>query len=152
MNLSFWETCSSSGGSFEIKLSRRLCRPPSHLHLRRKLFKVQIQNLNIWSNWHFWRRKKSLLPSFNRKLDGIDSMIQKKYPKNDMIVGFYDYHHPSKCRKRMFTQVYNVYNFIWKWWCFLLMLGRLILDRASEVPQAKKFKQFPLFQKQKESD
>ena len=35
---------------------------------------------------------------------------------------------------------------------FLLMLGRLILDRASEVPQAKKFKQFPLFQKQKESD
>ena len=30
-----------------------------------------------------------------------------------------------------------------------LMLGRLILDRASEVGQAKKFKQFPLFQKQK---
>ena len=32
------------------------------------------------------------------------------------------------------------------------MLGRLILDRASEVPQAKKFKQFPLFQKQKLAD
>ena len=31
---------------------------------------------------------------------------------------------------------------------FLLMLGRLILDRASEVPQAKKFKQFPLFSNQ----
>ena len=28
------------------------------------------------------------------------------------------------------------------------MLGRLILDRASEVPQAKKFKQFPLFSNQ----